>query len=99
MNKAVGLLLALLFCGCYTQLQLANKETPSVPVYYPPVPIIIIVTDPPPPPRPHPGPSHPIIIKPAEQLSAPAVSNDNKRVRTDGATRDNNERREREGRR
>lgn len=94
MNKIICVILAVLFAGCYTQLQLASKESSSVPVYVPTEPIIIIIPHPNPPPHPCP-PHHPVILHPAVQTTAQAPAGDAHRIRTDGSTRDNDEQRER----
>lgn len=90
MKKFIGVILAVMFNGCYTQLQLASKEAPSASVYVPPAPIIVVI----PPSCPYPVP-HPIIIQPAVQTTAPAPVREENRIRTNGSTRDDNEREQR----
>ncbi len=96
MNKIICIILAVLFAGCYTQLQRASKESRSTPVYISPDPIIVILPQPYPQPIPHPcPPHHPVILHPAVQTTAQAPAGGAHRIRTDGSTRDNNEQRER----
>jgi len=96
MNRIAVIIVAVLLNGCYTQLQLANKETTSNPPYIYPEPIEPIypspIPHPCPPPRPSP-PTHPIIIvQPAEQVVTLPAKGD--RIRTDGSTRDERNRSE-----
>ena len=103
MKKLTVVLLTVLFGGCYTELQLANKETTTGPTFILPPPIIIIeLYYPPfPPPQPCPPPprppQHPVIIPPAEQADASPAKSD--RIRTDGSTRDDRTQTDRGGRR
>ena len=101
MNRIAVVILTALFGGCYTQLQLANKETTAGPPDVLPNPIVIIrpiypfpLPHPCPPPRPV-TPTRPIAILPAEQVEVSPAKED--RIRTTGATRDEHKRTNREG--
>ncbi len=89
MNKITCIILAVVFGGCYTQLQLASKEGPSTTIYVPPDPIIIIIPQPIPCPFPVPTP-HPVIVPPAVQTTAQVPAQEENRIRTSGSTRDKN---------
>lgn len=94
MNKVAGIILAVLFSGCYTQLQWASKYTKSAQTNISPDPIIIITPYPHPHPPPCPDPSpRPIITPPATQITMPVSAEESNKVRTSGSTRDDNERR------
>ena len=103
MNRIAVILLTVLFGGCYTELQLANKETTANPPSVPPQQIVIIerpYPSPPPcccpAPRPSP-PVYPVIVQPVEQPAPPPVVEN--RLRTDGSTRDDRTQADRGGRR
>lgn len=88
MKKIFALILTALFGGCYTELYVASREPASaLPVSN--EPIIIIVTDPCPSPPP---PYIPIIIHPVTTTVTPLPAAEPNRIRTNGSTRDNNER-------
>lgn len=97
MNRMIGLIFVLLFGGCYTQLQLASRESPSHSEYVSPDPIVVYV----PIPCPHPGPppippSNPVYIQTTQpdytSLAAPTNT-----TRRNGQTRDINPRENGEG--
>lgn len=91
MKKLIGVILAVMVSGCYTQLQLASKEGPAAPIYDPPDPIIIIIPQPNPCPYPLPHP-HPIGIQPPVHTTVPVPVQEENRIRNSGSTRDDNER-------
>jgi hypothetical protein len=101
MKRIAVVLFAVFAGGCYTQLQVSNDETTSYRPYDPPAPIIIIqpVYPYPPPhpcPDPYPGPPrHPVIMEPTKPVESTPVPID--RPRTEGSTRDENERSHRGG--
>jgi hypothetical protein len=98
MNRILVVILAVLVGGCYTQLQIPEQETAYNPVDVQPEPIIIILPQPYPSPQPCPDPHpippfHPVIVQPTQQTPTPSAESN--RIRSTGATRDENKRTDR----
>lgn len=98
MNRIIVVMFAVLLGGCYTQLQIPDRETASAAPYVPPQPIIIVVPTPYFPPQPCPvprpdPPAHPVVVLPAKPVVTPPAESG--RIRTTGATRDSDTRRSR----